>query len=61
LPLPAKLRSEELESLISEIISLKSNTKDANTSKLEKKIDQLVYKLYNLTKDEIKIIEESVR
>jgi hypothetical protein len=29
-----------------------------NPSEYEKQIDQLVYKLYNLTEDEIKIIEE---
>jgi len=29
--------------------------------RLEKGIDQLVYKLYGLTEDEVKIVEESVR
>ncbi|GAA9134456.1 hypothetical protein Taitung71_06230 [Helicobacter pylori] len=39
---------------------LKSKEKDpkANTQKLEKEIDALVYQLYNLTDEEIKIIEE---
>ncbi len=39
---------------------LKSKEKDpkANTQKLEKEIDALVYQLYNLTDAEIKIIEE---
>ncbi len=39
---------------------LKSKAKDpkANTQKLEKEIDALVYQLYNLTDEEIKIIEE---
>ncbi len=38
---------------------LKSKEKDpkANTQKLEKEIDALVYQLYNLTDEEIKIIE----
>ncbi|GAA7450854.1 hypothetical protein MM0358_06880 [Helicobacter pylori] len=38
---------------------LKSKAKDskANTQKLEKEIDALVYRLYNLTDEEIKIIE----
>ncbi|OOQ13106.1 restriction endonuclease [Helicobacter pylori] len=38
---------------------LKSKAKDpkANTQKLEKEIDALVYQLYNLTDEEIKIIE----
>ncbi|WP_121026712.1 class I SAM-dependent DNA methyltransferase [Helicobacter pylori] len=39
---------------------LKSKEKDpkANTKELEKEIDALVYQLYNLTAEEIKIIEE---
>ncbi|GHR10693.1 hypothetical protein VN0438_05080 [Helicobacter pylori] len=39
---------------------LESKEKDpkANTQKLEKEIDALVYQLYNLTDEEIKIIEE---
>ncbi|WRD69923.1 class I SAM-dependent DNA methyltransferase [Helicobacter pylori] len=39
---------------------LKSKEKDpkANTQQLEKEIDALVYELYNLTDEEIKIIEE---
>ncbi|GAA9856238.1 class I SAM-dependent DNA methyltransferase [Helicobacter pylori] len=39
---------------------LKSKEKDpkANTQKLEKEIDTLVYQLYNLTDEEIKIIED---
>lgn len=39
---------------------LKSKAKDpkANTQKLEKEIDALVYRLYNLTDEEIKTIEE---
>jgi len=32
----------------------------ADTIALETEIDQLVYKLYGLTKEEIKIVEESV-
>ncbi len=38
-----------------QILALKE--KDANTQKLEKEIDALVYQLYNLTDEEIKIIE----
>lgn len=32
----------------------------ANTSKLEREIDVLVYALYGLTEEEIAIVEESV-
>ncbi len=37
---------------------LEAKEKDANTQQLEKEIDALVYQLYNLTDEEIKIIEE---
>ena len=33
---------------------------DADTSSLENEIDKLVYELYNLTEDEIAIVEGSV-
>jgi hypothetical protein len=35
----------------------KSDSKQADADFLEKKIDQLVYQLYDLTPDEIKIVE----
>ncbi|GAA7019765.1 class I SAM-dependent DNA methyltransferase [Helicobacter pylori] len=40
------------------ILVLKEKNPKANTQKLEKEIDALVYQLYNLTDEEIKIIEE---
>jgi hypothetical protein len=33
----------------------------ADTSEWEREIDQLVYRLYGLTDEEIKIVEESVK
>ncbi|GAA6830507.1 class I SAM-dependent DNA methyltransferase [Helicobacter pylori] len=41
-----------------QILTLKGKDPKANTQKLEKEIDALVYQLYNLTDEEIKIIEE---
>ncbi|WRE26142.1 class I SAM-dependent DNA methyltransferase [Helicobacter pylori] len=41
-----------------QILALKEKDPKANTQKLEKEIDALVYQLYNLTDEEIKIIEE---
>ena len=35
----------------------KKQNPNANTGKLEREIDLLVYELYNLTEEEIKIIE----
>ncbi len=40
------------------ILVLKEKDPKANTQQLEKEIDALVYQLYNLTDEEIKIIEE---
>jgi hypothetical protein len=52
--------SENLESKVSEILSLKKENPEANTSALEAEIDQMVYELYELTEEEIAIVEESV-
>ncbi|GAA8784619.1 class I SAM-dependent DNA methyltransferase [Helicobacter pylori] len=41
-----------------QILEAKEKDPKANTQKLEKEIDALVYSLYNLTDEEIKIIEE---
>ncbi|GAA9896899.1 class I SAM-dependent DNA methyltransferase [Helicobacter pylori] len=41
-----------------QILALKEKDPKANTQELEKEIDALVYQLYNLTDEEIKIIEE---
>ncbi|MBR5630151.1 MAG: Eco57I restriction-modification methylase domain-containing protein [Bacteroidales bacterium] len=40
------------------ITQLKKNNPDADTSLLEQEIDRLVYKLYNLTDEEIRVIEQ---
>jgi len=44
--------------LIDQILSEKQRNPIANTSSLERKIDEEVYNLYGLTPDEIKIVEE---
>jgi hypothetical protein len=54
-PIPIKL--ELLEPLVNEIITTKKQNPSADTSLLENQIDQLVYQLYGLTEEEIKIIE----
>ncbi|GAA9253003.1 class I SAM-dependent DNA methyltransferase [Helicobacter pylori] len=43
------------------ILEAKEKDPKANTLELEKEIDALVYQLYNLTAEEIKIIEEGAR
>ncbi|GAA6875866.1 class I SAM-dependent DNA methyltransferase [Helicobacter pylori] len=44
--------------LVDKILKSKEKDPKANTKELEKEIDALVYQLYNLTNEEIKIIEE---
>ncbi|MCE7116366.1 class I SAM-dependent DNA methyltransferase [Campylobacter coli] len=62
LPIP-KINSKneklanELINLVDEILKVKEQDKNANTQELENKINSIVYKLYNLTEEEIKIIE----
>ena len=47
--------------LVDQILELKKSNPYTNTSKLEAEIDQLVYKLYVLTEDEIVIVEDSLQ
>lgn len=49
--------ADELINLADDILKAKEQDKNANTQELENKINFLVYKLYNLTEEEIKIIE----
>ncbi len=48
-----------IESLVDKILTLKKENKDVDTKNLEHKIDELVYKLYDLTPEEIEIVENS--
>ena len=51
----------KIEKIVDQILTLKKQNKDADTKNLESQIDQLVYKLYDLTPDEIAIIEGSTK
>lgn len=48
---------KELNKLVNEIISLRSSNEKAEITNLTNKIDQLIYQLYDLTEEEIKIVE----
>ncbi|MGL2538175.1 class I SAM-dependent DNA methyltransferase [Helicobacter pylori] len=63
LPIPKiTTKNQELADKITDcteqILALKEKDPKANTQKLEKEIDALVYQLYHLTDEEIKIIED---
>ncbi|EQB3603927.1 DUF7149 domain-containing protein [Campylobacter coli] len=49
--------ADELINLVDEILKAKEQDKNANTSPLEEKINNMVYKIYNLIEEEIKTIE----
>ncbi|WRC53037.1 class I SAM-dependent DNA methyltransferase [Helicobacter pylori] len=66
LPIPKITeKNQELADKITDgakqILALKGKDPKANTQELEKEIDALVYQLYNLTDEEIKIIEEGIK
>ncbi|GAB1448964.1 TaqI-like C-terminal specificity domain-containing protein [Bacteroidota bacterium] len=59
--LPIKISSKdqenEIEVLVNQILAIKKQNPSADTADLEYQIDQLVYQLYELTPEEIKIVE----
>ncbi|WP_100953361.1 Eco57I restriction-modification methylase domain-containing protein [Helicobacter pylori] len=62
LPIPQITKSnqptaDKITALVDKILVVKEKDPKANTLDLEKEIDALVYQLYNLTDEEIKIIE----
>ncbi|MDD3711127.1 MAG: TaqI-like C-terminal specificity domain-containing protein [Patescibacteria group bacterium] len=61
IPVPNVTKDEEeiIKKLVDDVIVLKKQNKDADTRNLEAQIDQLVYKFYDLTPEEIEIVENS--
>ncbi|MGE5479630.1 MAG: class I SAM-dependent DNA methyltransferase [Chloroflexota bacterium] len=59
IPIPVALLedSEELESYAKSIIDMKEQDPNANTLALEREIDKLVYELYGLTEEEIRVVD----
>jgi hypothetical protein len=58
-PIPTASKSQRtaIEKLVQKCLAAKKGDRNADTSELEKAIDNLVYKLYQLTYDEVKIID----
>ena len=52
--------AEQIEMQVDKILDAKHTGPEADTSDLENEIDKLVYELYNLTEEEIAIVEESI-
>jgi hypothetical protein len=61
LPIPKadKSRQRPITQLVDKIVAAKQRDAEADTSALEREIDQLVYALYGLTPEEIKIVEST--
>lgn len=59
LPIPASTASQQQKiiSLVNRILAIKKENSQANVVTIEADIDRLVYELYDLTEDEIKIVE----
>ncbi len=56
---PDDIATQQLYHLSKQIHNIKKQNPSADTTDLEFQIDQLVYKLYDLTEEEIKIVENS--
>lgn len=56
---PNENDSKQIESLVDQILTAKSEDPDADTCTLEAEIDRLVYELYGLSEEEIGIVEGS--
>ncbi|CAD5942364.1 class I SAM-dependent DNA methyltransferase [Planktothrix agardhii] len=59
IPIPniTKEQGKPIISLVDQILTTKKSNPNADTTILEQQIDQLVYELYGLTEEEIKIVE----
>ena len=57
LPIDAGTAKDQVAKLAKEILALKKNDREADTSSLEAEIDRVVYTLYGLTQEEIAIVE----
>ncbi|WP_397446290.1 Eco57I restriction-modification methylase domain-containing protein [Polaribacter sp. R77954] len=58
-PLPKFLENSRIFPLVQEVLKSKQENPKADTSNLEKEIDQMVYELYGLTEEEIAIVENA--
>ena len=51
---------KKIETIAKKIHNIKKQNPQTNTTDLENQIDQLVYQLYGLTEEEIKIVENGL-
>ena len=58
MPKTTQIQQQPIINLVNQILETKENNPESDTSDLEHQIDQLIYALYNLTPEEIAIIEQ---
>lgn len=58
---PDQNQEQKIIDMVGKIIDTKEGTPETDTSALEEEIDQLVYRLYELTEDEIEIVEDTFK
>ena len=61
LPKQGNAAKDRIAKLVKEILALKKDDHESDTSSLEAEIDQLVYTLYKLSEEEIAIVEGSTQ
>lgn len=54
-------KTNKLCSLVSQVENINKSTSTADTKLLEKQIDQMVYELYGLTPEEIRVVEGAIK
>jgi adenine-specific DNA-methyltransferase len=59
IPKPDSQVNSVIECLVDELLSLKKRPTDTKADELESKIDSIVYRLYGLTDEEIRIVESN--
>ena len=60
-PIPKASDPKPIETLVGQVLAAKADNPAADVSALEGEIDQLVYCLYDLTPEEIAVVEGSIR
>lgn len=57
IPIARDAQFKTIEKLVDQILAAKQENPERDTSKWEREIDNLVYELYGLTEEEVKVVE----
>ena len=61
IPIISQEQQQPIIALVDQILTDKKSNPKADTSELEKEIDKIVYELYGLSEEEIRIIEGEIK